>query len=342
MALLWRCVIFCLFHPLLYGKPHNIEDLIQNDTGATEKSPLQTISVKDFSWAKGNQTCSQLLKDSKEFLGLLPPSSSWLFRPALALGLLEVGCLTEQDDFFWDLIRDEVESQMFNIMAKQLNGSIHQTTANPHNSQQYMGKLDLLKFNLESLSMNAPSHHKHCSGIQHEEQNVLMKGLILGLHSSLQDAKDHCDELGSVCAGVSSDTLGKFIIVARNGGYIIPHAGSKLWLHHCIGGHLRRRSTDPECHGEQELHIYNVMKKIPIVNGYYNAGSAIYYATQGCTAHAEDRAIEASVDIGYDALFAATGGVSLVISTGVGIAVKPVLKDGIKSAINYFKALFSS
>lgn len=341
MDLLLRCVIYFLLHLYVYGKPYNLEGWLQNGTRATETvdRPLQAISAKDFSWAKGNKTCNQLLEDCREFLGLLPPSSSWLLKPALALGFLQVGCLTEQDHFFLDLIRDEDSSKLFNIMAEQLNTSIPQSTTNSHHSQQQMQKLDLLRFNLESLYINAlsPSHHKHCSGIQREEQNVLLKGFILGFHSSLQHAKEHCDRLGPVCAGVSSDTLGTFKCVARKGGYIVPHVGSKLWLHHCIGDHLRRRSTDPECHGEIESRIHNVMQWIPVVSGYYNAGSAIYYATQGCTADAEDRTIEASIDLGYDALFVATGGVSGAISAGVGIAVKPALKSGVKSAINYFR-----
>ncbi|XP_044142685.1 apolipoprotein F [Bufo gargarizans] len=344
MNLLLRCVIFLLLHPYLYSKPYIIDGLVQNGIGTAEtvERPLQAITAKDFSWAKENQTCSQLLEDCREFLGLLLPSSSWLLEPALALGFLQVGCLTEQDRFFLDLIKDDDARRLFNIMAEQFNTPIHQTTA-PHNSQQHLHKFDLLRFNLESIYLNAldPSHHKHCSGIQQEEQNVLLKGFILGFHSSLHHAQAHCRRLGPVCAGVSFETLGQYKSVARNGGYIVPHAGSKLWLHRCIGEHLRRRSTDPECQSEKELHIYKVMQWIPVVSGYYSAGSAVYYASQGCSGLAEDRAIEASVDLGYDSLFVATGGVSGAISAGVGMGVKPALKDGVKSAINYFKAQLS-
>ncbi|XP_056418356.1 apolipoprotein F [Hyla sarda] len=345
MDLILRCLIFSLLHQSLYSKPYNIDGLLENGTGAIESlaKPLQDISTKDYSWAKGNQTCSQLLKDCKEFLDLLPSSSSWMLKPVLALGFLQVGCLTEQEPFFLDLIKDKNARTLFNIMAEQTNNSIHPTTTNSHKSQPDIQKHDLLRFNLESLSIDAQSisHHMHCSEIQQEQQDVLLKGSILRSHSSLQHAMDHCDRVGPVCAGVTSDTLGQFKSVARNGGYIIPHVGSKLWLHHCTAGLLRRRSTDPECHSEKELRIHNVMQWIPVVSGYYNAGSAIYYATQGCTAQAEDRAIDASIDLGYDALFTATGGVSGAVSAGVGMAVKPPLRDGVKSAINYFKAQWS-
>ncbi|XP_075706295.1 apolipoprotein F [Rhinoderma darwinii] len=340
MDLLLRCVIFFLIHPYLYSKPYNIDALLENGTGAAEtlERPLQAVSPKDV-LAKGNQTCEQLLKNCKEFLDFLPPSSSWLLKPALALGFLQVGCLNEQDHFFLDLLRDESASTLFNIMAKQLNSLIHQTSTNSQKGRQHIQKLDLLRFNLESLYFNAPhsSHHKNCSGFQQEEQNVILKGFIFGFHPSLQHAKYHCDRLGPSCAGVSSDTTGQFKFVARNGGHIIPHAGSRLWLHRCIGEHLRRRSTDPDCHSEKELRIHNVMQWIPVVGGYYNAGSAIYYASQGCTSNAESRAVEASIDLGYDALFAATGGVSEAITAGVGIAVKPALKAGVKAAISFFK-----
>ncbi|XP_073526289.1 apolipoprotein F [Phyllobates terribilis] len=338
MNLLWRWIIFVLLHLYVTGKLYTINGLLQNGTGVakTMEGPLQADS------AKRNQTCGQLLKDSKEFLGLVHPSSSWLLKPALALGLLQIKCLTKQDTFWGDLIKDEAANKVFNIMAEQINASFYETTTNSYNRQHDVQKLALLRFNLESLNMNTlpPSRRQHCSGIQQEEHNVVLKGSILGVHSSLQHAKNHCDRLGHVCAGISSDTLDRFKCVARNGGYIIPHNGSKLWLHHCTGKHIRRRSTDPECHSENELRIHNVMQWIPVVSSYYNTGSAIYYATQGCTDYAEDRVIEASIDIGYDTLFAATGGISGAIGTGVGIAAKPALKAGVKSAINYFRGMW--
>ncbi|KAM4044771.1 apolipoprotein F [Anomaloglossus baeobatrachus] len=339
MNLLLRWIIFVLLHQYLYAKPYNIDGLLQNSAGVNEtvEGLLQADS------AEGKQTCAQLLKDCKEFLGLLQPSSSWLLKPALALGLLQIKCLTKQDHFWRDLIKDEDANIMFNIMAEQINASLYEISNNSYNRQQDLQKLALLTFNLDSLHINhlSPSYRQHCSGVQQEEQNVLMKGFILGVHSSLRQAEEQCDRLGHVCAGVSSDTLDRFICVARNGGYIIPHNGSKLWLHHCTGEHVRRRSTDPECHSENEVRIHNVMQWIPVVNGYYNTGSAIYYATQGCSVYAADRAIEATVDLGYDALFAATGGALGTISTGVGIAAKPAIKAGVKSAINYFKGMWS-
>ncbi|XP_069828389.1 apolipoprotein F [Dendropsophus ebraccatus] len=345
MNLLLRCVIFFLLHPYLYSKPYYIDDLLQNGTGDTEilSRPLQTSSAKDDFLEKGNQTCEQLLKDCKEFLSLLPSSSSWLLKPVLALGFLQIGCLTKQDLFFLDLIADKDARKLFNIIARQANTSINQTSTNSHKSQEHIQKLDLLRFNLESLSVHAPSisHHRQCSGIQQGQQDVLLKGSVLGFHLSLQHAKDQCHKLGPDCAGVTSDTLGQFKSVARNGGYIIPYVGSKLWLHHCTGELLRRRSTDPDCHSESEVSIHNVMQWIPVVNGYYNAGSAIYYATQGCTAQAEDRAIDATVDLGYDALLTATGGMFGAVSAGVGIAAKPAISSGVKSAISFFKAQLS-
>ncbi|KAG8585701.1 hypothetical protein GDO81_005119 [Engystomops pustulosus] len=341
MELTFHFVILFLLHPMVYSRPYDTAGTLKNGIEATDTME-RLLSAEDFSWATGNQTCHQLLKDCKEFLGFLAPSSSWILKPSLALGFLQVGCLTEQDPFFLELIQDEASSKMFLIMTKQLKTSSYQTI-NSHKNQQHIWKLDLLRFNLESLSMHGmpPAHHIHCSGIQQEEQNFLLNGSTLGLHSSLQHARHHCISLGSVCAGISSDNMGQFKSVAKAGGYIIPHAGSKLWLHHCIGRHLRRRSTDPECQSDKELRIHNVMQWIPVVSGYYSAGSAVYYATQGCTAYAEDRAIEASVSIGYDALFGAADGISGAIGLGLGVAVKPALESGVKSAIDYFKTKLS-
>ncbi|CAH2224366.1 Hypothetical predicted protein [Pelobates cultripes] len=286
-----------------------------------------------YSWAKGNQSCAQLLEESQSYLKTLPPLSDLFVRPAIGMGLIQVGCLSKTDNFYLDIIENEHVRDMFRLLSEQWKMLSHPTSQYLSNKKH---KLDIeaLRFNLDSLSPFPLFRNvSHCSGFRQERKGVLLKGFDLGNHSSLQKARIYCDLLGPSCAGVLLDNSGQFYAVAMSGSYIIPQIGSSVWFHHCPVAHVRRRSTTSECQNEQEERIYNVMQWVPVVSGWYNAGSAIYYASNGCGVQAEDRAIEASLDLGTDALLAATGGSSSV----VGIAVRPALKAGVKAAIQYFK-----
>ncbi|XP_068121278.1 apolipoprotein F [Hyperolius riggenbachi] len=334
-------VMLLVFYPCVFSKPLSSDALQQNLSLATESvdGHDEVLPVSSYSWAIGNQSCSSLLRDCIDYLRILPPSSSQFVKPALLLGLKKIGCLVETDQLYMDLIQDERTREMLVLLNDQMKTSVLQTPSHHHHkTPKHAMKFELLKFNLDSLLPSAlPVHYKNCSGF-HEKENVFLDGLYLGVHKTIQEAEEHCTHLGPACAGVSSsNTSGKFYCVARNGAYIMPQKGANLWLHNCNAVYLRRRSTDPECTSEKEQSIHKVFQWIPVVGGWYNAGSAIYYARQGCSVEAEDRAVQAAVDLGYDALLATTGGATAVVGAGVGMAVKPALKQGVRAVISYFK-----
>ncbi|XP_072254123.1 apolipoprotein F [Pyxicephalus adspersus] len=320
----------------VYSKPPYTNALPQNISLTSESLDSHDFSVNDFSWAKGNLSCANLQKDCIDYLSLLPPSSLHLIKPALVLGLMNVGCLLEKQ-LYTDLLADKDTREIYELLTEQMKTSVHQPSIHLHKTQKHVRELEILTFNLHSLLPTAlPELHQNCSGF-HKKQNFFLNGLNMGAHKSVKEAKMYCKYLGSSCAGVSSHS-GRYYTVARNGGYIMPQRGIKMWLHHCNAAYRIKRSSAPECISEKELCIHRVMEWIPVVNGWYNAGSAIYYATQGCSKIAEDRAVEAASDLGYDAVVAATGGATSVVSVGVGVAVKPAIKAGVKKAIDYFKS----
>uniref|UniRef100_A0A8C5M6F7 Apolipoprotein F n=1 Tax=Leptobrachium leishanense TaxID=445787 RepID=A0A8C5M6F7_9ANUR len=290
------------------------------------------LKNRDFTQAKGNQSCSQILGQSQSYIETLPPLSGLYVRPAIGLGLIKIGCLSETDPYFKDLIEDEHVRDMYRLLSEQWEMSADLTSH--FLSQKYRVDSAALRFNLDSFSpVRLSKKGIMCSGFRQEIKGVTLLGFELGKHPSLQEAALQCNRLGPSCAGVFLDDFGTFHAVAMNGSYIIPQVSSSLWLHRCFGAHVKRRSTTVECQNEQEERIYNVIQWIPLVSGWYNAGSAIYYASKGCSTQAEGRAIEASIDLGSDALLAMTGGTS----GAVGLAVKPALKAGAKAAIDYFR-----
>ncbi|OCT95703.1 uncharacterized protein LOC121400047 [Xenopus laevis] len=296
-------------------------------------SPDNRLPTNNFSWARGNVPCSQLLKQCTEYIQLLPSHAEQLVRPAVALGLIQVGCLSEHDPFLAELIMGENATRLFQLLSQQWQTFSY----TPYWKKNTLDN-EYLRFNLDSLAPPSLSRQpQKCSGFWEGKKNVALNGVDLKLHQSLHDAKLYCYILGDSCAGVTLDGFGKYHTVARIGGHIIPQVGAHLWLHRCTGAHVRRRSVSSECKNEREENIHNVMQWVPLISGWYNAGSAIYYASKGCSELAEERAVEATVDLGYDTLLSATGGASSVIGLGAGVAIRPALKSGVRSAIAYFK-----
>ncbi|KAM5181271.1 apolipoprotein F [Mantella aurantiaca] len=331
-------VIFLVLSSCVYSKPLNAQAFLQNISITSESLERHDheLPSNSFSWAKGNQSCASLQKECMDYLALLSPYSSQFIKPALVLGMMKVGCLREKEQLYIDLLNDKDTREIFALLAEQMKTFVLQPCIYHHNTQKHVMELETLKFNLDSLlPTNLPTLHRNCSGF-HKKQNVFLNGLNMGVHKTVQEAKMFCSYLGSSCAGFTSNS-GKYYTVARNGAYITPQKGIRMWLHQCNAAYRRKRSDDPVCVSEKELRVHKVMKWIPVVSGWYNAGSAVYYATQGCSELAEDRAVEASLDLGYDAVATATGGATSAISLGVGVAVKPALKASVKKAISYFK-----
>lgn len=306
-------------------------------TGQME-SPNNELPINNFSWARGNVPCSQLLKECLGFIQLLPSRAEQFVRPAVALGLMQVGCIAQHDPFFAELIMGENATRLFQLLLEQWQTHASRNYSYGHPWKKNTLGTEYLKFNLDSLAPSSLSRQpRKCSGFWKGKENVALIGVDLKLYHSLYDAKLHCYFVGDSCAGVTLDAFGKYHTVARISGHIIPQVGASLWLHRCAGAHVRRRSVNFECKDEREDNIHNIMQWVPLISGWYNAGSAMYYATKGCSELAEERAIEATVDLGYDTLLSATGGASSVIGLGAGVAIKPALKSSVHSAIAYFK-----
>ncbi|KAM8977532.1 apolipoprotein F [Pelodytes ibericus] len=332
--MLW-ILLFLLQYPCVNSQftesQHSNNILLPNILESFEIDGI--VENKAYSWARGNLSCSHLLEESQYYLKVIPPLSVQLVKPAIVLGLMHVGCLSETDPLYMDIIKDDDTRNMFNLLLDQWKISVHLTSHYPRKKNKVDS--EALRLNLETLSPGSLfGNVTYCSGFRQRRPGMMLNGYDQGKYSSLLEAAIHCDQVGPSCAGVSLDSSGEFHTVSRSGGYIIPQKGFSVWLHHCPGVHKRRRSLSSQCQNDQEEGVYNVMQWVPVVSGWYNAGSAIYYATKGCGTQAEVRAIEASLDLGYDALLAGTGG---TFGVGLGQAVKPALKAGVKAAIKYFK-----
>ncbi|KAM4700779.1 apolipoprotein F [Discoglossus pictus] len=343
MPLIFRSLLFLALCQCLKCKPQTTSLRLLNATLAS-KSPddelerMESVSLKDFSWARGNQSCLHLIKQCLQYIDILPPITVQYVGPALGLGLIQVGCLSETDSFLL-YMNKEVESQkLFRKLSAQWKAYGHQFSFQHTPMKRHKVDIDILRFNLESLApASLSSCTLRCSSIFQQKQRMQLKGLNMGVHPSLEDAKMHCKRLGPSCAGVTLNRSGTFHSVLRKGGFIFPQTESRLWLQRCVCGHIWRRSVDSKCQNEREQGIHNVVQWLPLVSGWYNAGSAVYYATQGCSEQAEDRAVEASLDLGFDALLAVTAGASGGTSVGLGVVLKPAVKAGVRSVIGYFK-----
>ncbi|XP_016160417.1 PREDICTED: nascent polypeptide-associated complex subunit alpha, muscle-specific form-like [Ficedula albicollis] len=86
--------------------------------------------------------------------------------------------------------------------------------------------------------------------------------------------------------------------------------------------------------GEREAH--RVLEWVPGVSVFYNLGTSVYFAFQGCKATASTRALEAAEDLGYAGLAALTGGLGGPVAMGVQMGLQPGIKAGVRALIGYF------
>ncbi|NWS19584.1 APOF protein, partial [Pachyramphus minor] len=114
--------------------------------------------------------------------------------------------------------------------------------------------------------------------------------------------------------------------------------GAWLSLCHRLSRHRREDKGEAEdaCNppGEQEAH--QVMEWVPGVSIFYNLGTSIYFAFQGCRAMASERALEATEDLGYAGLAALIGSLGGPVAMGVQLGLQPGLKAGVRALIGYF------
>ncbi|XP_035426112.1 apolipoprotein F [Cygnus atratus] len=132
----------------------------------------------------------------------------------------------------------------------------------------------------------------------------------------------------------------------RTGTLPLPHGvpapgrrGARAWPPRCRrAARARRDGKDDACSppGEQEAH--GVLEWVPGVSLFYNLGTSIYFAFQGCEVLASERALEVAQDLGYAGLAALTAGASGPVAMGLGLGLQPGLKAGVRALFGYFTA----
>ncbi|XP_030822859.1 apolipoprotein F [Camarhynchus parvulus] len=108
-------------------------------------------------------------------------------------------------------------------------------------------------------------------------------------------------------------------------------------LQPCRGTARRHRREDEDaCSPAGEREAHRVLDWVPGVSVFYNLGTSVYFAFQGCEATASTRALEAAEDLGYAGLAALTGGLGGPVAMGVQLGLQPGLKAGVRALIGYF------
>lgn len=120
----------------------------------------------------------------------------------------------------------------------------------------------------------------------------------------------------------------------------VQWAMARAWLPACryAARHQsrhRREDEDP-CNPPGERQAHGVMEWVPGVSTFYNLGTSLYYAFQGCEALASTRALEVAEDLGYAGLAALTAGASGPVALGLQLGLQPGLKAGVRALIGYF------
>uniref|UniRef100_A0A493SS21 Apolipoprotein F n=1 Tax=Anas platyrhynchos platyrhynchos TaxID=8840 RepID=A0A493SS21_ANAPP len=100
----------------------------------------------------------------------------------------------------------------------------------------------------------------------------------------------------------------------------------------------RRDGEDDACSPPGEREAHRVLEWVPGVSVFYNLGTSIYFAFQGCEVLASERALEMAQDLGYAGLAALTAGAGGPVVMGLGLGLQPGLKAGVRALFGYFMA----
>ncbi|NWV33517.1 APOF protein, partial [Grantiella picta] len=106
----------------------------------------------------------------------------------------------------------------------------------------------------------------------------------------------------------------------------------------CRGAVRRRREDEDACRPPGEREAHQVLEWVPGVSIFYNLGTSVYFAFQGCKETASARALEAAEDLGYAGLAALTGGLGGPVAMGVQMGLQPGVKAGVRALFRYFTA----
>lgn len=310
----------------------------------------------------GDVSCEELLSAST----MDDPLASVVPRELLGLSLVPVlvtaGCSKEAQSLvlkLYDLLgesdTEELLMEVEDLIERKMSRSTSAPapSAPPSERNEADQHINALMFNIQQLALmeeDASPQVAHCEGWTRVSGSTLVGTAVKGSSGGLKDAVSSCERLGVLCAGVSSGgplMPGLYQAVLKRGSRIFPsrYTESECWIHRCstqeevlvTAGQRSKRSPPRSCVNKNEERVYNVVEWIPGVSTLYNLGTAVYYASVNCSATAKERAILSVVDLGTDALIAATGGTAGVAGYALGAGVKTGVKAGVKHLFSSMK-----
>ncbi|XP_061642078.1 uncharacterized protein apof [Phyllopteryx taeniolatus] len=211
--------------------------------------------------------------------------------------------------------------------------------------------LEAVIFNIQQLatvgkSLGRAKKRQNCDGWTRVNGTMLLGEVVQDANSGLEEAMDTCERMGVTCAGVTSGGLpGRYQVVFKKGSHILPSQATDSWIYQCsaelsgtdVSARRLRRDLQRRCINQKEERVYKVVEWIPAVSTLYNLGTAVYYASVNCSETAKERAVLTAVDLGTDALMAATGGAAGVAGYAIGAGLKTGVKAGVKYLLGSLK-----
>lgn len=298
----------------------------------------------------GNLSCAELEAGpwkgagfSQELLGLV-----------MVPVLVSAGCELEVEELVRNLFtmlgQDDTQELLEDIVALMRRSSLHRlNSVSKPSSPSASDHLQAMMFNIQQLAEAVDSGEdvsgleKRCQGWMRVKDTVLLGQKTDHGLMRLSEAKRVCRNLGFVCAGVMQEdptSPESYHIILRPGSWLMPSPPrnqSESWIQRCrVWPERWRRHAvhQPGCTNEKEERVYKVVEWIPAVSTLYNLGTAVYYASMSCSVTAKERALMSAVDLGTDALVAATGGTAGVAGYALGAGIKTSVKAGVKYLLN--------
>ncbi|XP_027029875.2 uncharacterized protein apof [Tachysurus fulvidraco] len=276
--------------------------------------------------------------------------SSELLSLVMVPVLVSAGCEPEAEELVRNLFtvlgREDTQELLEDVVALMRKSSLHRLNSETIPSKasgQSVRHLQATMFNIQQLAENVSGLEKRCQGWLRMKGTVLLGQKVDHGKKRLNEAKRVCRNLGFICAGVTQEDPTdpeSYHIVLRPGSWLMPSSSpnqSESWIQSCRVRPVRRRrhaELQPHCTNKQEERVYRVVEWIPAVSTLYNLGTAVYYTSMSCPDTAKERALMSAVDLGTDALMAATGGTAGIAGYALGAGIKSSVKAGVKYLLN--------
>ncbi|KAM9482861.1 uncharacterized protein apof isoform 1-T2 [Clarias gariepinus] len=333
-------------------KPRSIRGEKPNSDPVLDLVSGLAVSLDGLVHLHGNLSCKELEAGpwngagfSHELLGLV-----------IVPVLVSAGCEYEAEELVRNLFtmlgEDDTQELLEDIVVlirRSFLNRLNSPSIPTKSSHQSERHLQAMMFNIQQLAErqdvaeNVSGLEKRCQGWMRIKGMVLLGQNINHEKLRLSEAKRVCRKMGFVCAGVTHDVPNSpesYHIVLRPGSWLMPSSTlnqSESWIQNCRVWPVRWRRHgvhQPGCANEKEERVYKVVEWIPAVSTLYNLGTAVYYASMRCSDTAKERALMSAVDLGTDAIVAATGGTAGVAGYALGAGLKTSLKAGVKYLLN--------